>query len=104
MPPVKHVVLMKFKRDAPLEAAEEVMTLLADLKHTIPGIVDYSAGIQGSIEGLHQGFTHGFVMTFTDEAARDAYLPHPQHEAVKEKIIALLDGGLSGAVVFDWVE
>jgi len=38
-----------------------------------------------SPEGLGDGFTHAFLMTFADAAARDAYLPHPLHEAFKDK-------------------
>ena len=31
-------------------------------------------------------------MTFTDASARDAYLPHPDHETVKQSILPLVDG------------
>jgi hypothetical protein len=34
-------------------------------------------------EGLNDGLSHMFIMTFESEAARDAYLPHPEHEAFK---------------------
>jgi hypothetical protein len=43
-------------------------------------------------------------MTFADAPARDAYLPHPDHQAVYKKILPELDGGLAGAVDFDWLE
>ena len=33
--------------------------------------------------GSSQGYTHALIMTFTDAAARDAYLPHPENERVK---------------------
>jgi hypothetical protein len=42
-------------------------------------------------------------MTFTDARARDAYLPHPEHEQVKKLVLAILDGGLDGVVAFDFV-
>jgi hypothetical protein len=42
-------------------------------------------------------------MTFEDAASRDAYLPHPEHEKVKESVLAILDGGLDGVVAFDFV-
>jgi hypothetical protein len=78
--------------------------LTAALRHKIPGIRDFSWGPYSSPEGLHRGFTHGFAMTFADEASRDAYLPHPEHERVKAQIVEVLDGGLDAAVAFDWVE
>ncbi|MGL4479860.1 MAG: Dabb family protein, partial [Aeromonas veronii] len=41
-------------------------------------------------------FTHSVLMTFADEAARQRYLPHPDHDALKaifrpvlERIIVL---------------
>ncbi|MGL4507727.1 MAG: Dabb family protein, partial [Aeromonas sobria] len=43
-----------------------------------------------------EGFTHSVLMTFADEAARQRYLPHPDHDALKaifrpvlERIIVL---------------
>jgi len=41
-------------------------------------------------------------MGFEDAIARDAYLPHPEHEKVKAKILDLLEGGLDGVVAFDF--
>ena len=32
-------------------------------------------------EGLNQGCTHGFILTFHSEKDRDAYLEHPDHKA-----------------------
>ena len=103
MPRVKHVVLLRFKPVADEQIAE-VMADLAALKDKIPGLLDFSGGRNTSLEGLSKGYTHGFVMTFQDEASRDAYLPHPEHEKVKEKVFALLDGGLDGVHVMDCIE
>jgi hypothetical protein len=75
---------------------------LAALTRSIPGLLDCFAGANSSAEGLAKGFTHGFVMTFRDAASRDAYLPHPEHEKVKQKLLALIDGGAAGVVVLDW--
>ena len=65
---------------------------------TIPGIEDYVSGANCSPEGLNQGYTHGLVMTFTDAAARDAYLPHPDHERVKQAVLPHVES----VVVFDF--
>jgi len=51
---------------------------------------------------MQKGFTHGFCMTFADAAARDVYLPHPEHERVKALVLQVLDGGLDGVVAFDY--
>ena len=47
----------------------------------IPGILSMEHGVNNSPEKLNQGFTHVFQVTFTNAAARDAYLPHPAHKA-----------------------
>ena len=101
MPRVKHVVVMRLKPDAPVPA---IFQVLGDLQRAVPGLLDFSAGSYASPEGLNQGFTHGFVMTFADESARNHYLSHPDHEAAKHRIIPWLDGGLAGVVAFDWLE
>jgi hypothetical protein len=102
MKQIKHAVLLKFKSTTPSAKLEEIMAALDGLRGKIPGLLDFSGGAYSSPEGLNKGFTHGFVMTFTDAASRDAYLPHPEHEKVKEVIFPELDGGLDGVVAFDW--
>jgi hypothetical protein len=101
---VKHVVLLRFKREMPAEALTQLLASVDDLRYKIPGLLDVSAGSNSSSEGLAKRFTHGFVMTFADEASRDGYLPHPAHEVVKEQILHWIDGGADGVIVMDWVE
>ena len=102
MPQIKHAVLVKFKSSTPPAKIDEVFAALEGLKDKIPGLLDFTGGPYSSEEGLNKGFTHGFVMTFVDAAARDGYLPHPDHEVVKQLIVPELDGGLDGVVAFDW--
>ena len=64
--------------------------LIEDLPKRIPGILDLTWGPNLSTEGLDQGFTHSFVMVFKSAAARDAYLPHPEHQAVVQKLMPKL--------------
>lgn len=101
---VKHVVVLRYRRDIPPEKVREIFAALDKLRRQVPGLLDFSGGSYSSPEGLHKGFTHGFVMTFADEASRNGYLAHPDHEAVKALIIPWLDGGLDGVVAFDWLE
>jgi len=54
--------------------------------------------IVGSDEGLNQGYTHGFLMTFESIAARNAYLPHPEHERVKAELLLYIDS----VIAFDF--
>ena len=91
MSKVKHAVLVKFKETTTPEQIDQVFSDLLDLSEAIPGIEDYVAGPNNSSQGLSQGYTHGFIMTFTDAAARDAYLPHPDHKTFEQKALPLVD-------------
>ena len=91
MSKVKHIGFLKFKDGVGEEQIDEVFNQLLDLTETVDGIVDYVAGPNTSPEGLSQGYTHGFILTFLDAAARDAYLPHPQHQQFKDKFLPLIE-------------
>ena len=99
---ITHVVLLRLKKDLSKNQVDHVFAEIAALRGRIPGILSFSSGPYSSPEGLHRGYTHGFTMTFADAAARDAYLPHPEHERVKEIVLGALDGGLDGVIAFDY--
>ena len=99
---ITHLVLLKVRSDVSADRTRAVFEAIGGLRAKIDGITGYSWGPYSSPEGLNRGFTHGFSMTFTDAAARDAYLPHPEHELVKEQVLAILDGGLDGVLAFDY--
>ena len=98
MPNINHTVLLKFQPEVTDAQITQVFQDLANLKNTIPGILDFTGGPNNSPEGLADGFTHGFSMIFTDAQARDAYLPHPNHESFKQSALPLIDKVL----VFDY--
>jgi hypothetical protein len=99
---ITHMVLLRFKRSAPKPEIDRIFGELAGLQKKVPGILSFSGGPYSSPEGMQKGFTHGFCMTFQDAASRDAYLPHPEHEKVKKLVLSQLDGGLDGALAFDY--
>jgi len=84
------------------EEKKALFESVAALQQVIPGIVDVKYGPNVSPEGLHGGFADGFVVTFESASARDAYLVHPDHVAVGERIVSSTDGGLAGLMVFDF--
>jgi hypothetical protein len=98
MAKTKHIALFQFKEGTSEEQLNQLFDAILELSETVPGIEDYVAGINNSPEGRSRNFTHGFVMTFQDAAARDAYLGHPEHARVKELIHAIAADG----VVFDF--
>ena len=83
---VKHTVLIRFTDDTRSTVVDELSKGFEALASLVPGISAFEAGRNTSPEGLNRGFTHAFVMTFVDAAARDAYLPHPQHEIFVERL------------------
>ncbi|AFZ22659.1 Stress responsive A/B Barrel Domain-containing protein [Cylindrospermum stagnale PCC 7417] len=95
MPQVQHIVLLNFKEEVTTEKIIYLFGLLAELQQLIPGITYFSGGQNSSPEGLNQGYTHGFVMTFSSVEARDAYLPHSEHERVKSEILKCIESVLA---------
>jgi hypothetical protein len=91
MSKVKHVVLLKFKEGTTDEQTGKFFDDLLDLSETVPGIDDYVSGSNCSQEGRSQGLTHGFIMTFSNSAARDAYIVHPEHERFKAAGLPIVD-------------
>lgn len=79
-PPVRHVVAFKYKAGASADQIQQVTDAFRALATSIPGITAMEDGVNNSPEGKNLGFTHVYMLTFEDAAARDAYLPHPEHE------------------------
>lgn len=100
---ILHCVFLRFKSATTTSDKHAIYEAIVALKDVIPGIVDVKYGQNVSPEGLNGGFLDGFVMTLESTEARDAYLVHPSHVAVGERIVSLTDGGLAGLMVFDMV-
>jgi hypothetical protein len=97
---VRHVVVFKYKAGTTDAQIRQVTTALAALKDRIPGIVSFEHGVNHSPENLNKGFTHVYFITFTDAKARDAYLPHPEHQAFGKLLGSL--GVLEDVFVVDY--
>ena len=100
MPSVQHMVVVKFKPGTEPGVAERLFAALARLQRILPGIEYVRGGPYASPEGLNQGFTHGFLVTFRDAATRDNYLTHPEHEALKADILPAVEQ----VIAFDFEE
>jgi hypothetical protein len=98
MPLVKHFGVFQFKDGTPPEQIDSCFTSMEGMIGRIPGLLDFAFGPYDSDEGLNDGYTHGFIMTFESPGARDAYLPHPVHEEVKQVVVPHLER----LVVFDF--
>ena len=91
MSKIQHIALVKFKAETTPEQIDEIFSRLLDVTEIIPGIENFVSGPNNSPEALAQGYSHGMVMTFESSAARDAYLPHPEHEKFKTFVAPHID-------------
>nr|WP_250776274.1 Dabb family protein [Dyadobacter sp. MSC1_007] len=95
---LRHVVLFKFKDSATPAQVKEVEDAFRKLPSKIKEVKGFEWGTNNSPEGLAQGFTHVFFVTFESEAAREVYLPHPEHKA----FVKVLEPHLDKVLVVDY--
>ncbi|MDQ0394729.1 Dabb family protein [Labrys monachus] len=99
---IRHIVLCCLRADLTPAETQALLTAIRGMKAEIPGILAVAIGPDESPEGLARGYTHGFTVDFADRAARDAYLPHPDHVKVAGALVAATQGGADGILVFDF--
>lgn len=98
---IRHCVFVKFRADITSEERAEIYAGLNALVGQIEGLVSADFGPNISPEGQSKGFNDGFIMDLADDAARDRYLVEPAHKAAGAKLVAALEGGVAGLMVFD---
>jgi hypothetical protein len=96
--PVRHVVSFKFKADATPAQIHEIEAAFVALKTKIPQVQSLEWGTNVSDEKLDKGFTHMWVLSFSDAAALKTYIEHPEHQA----FVKLLKPSLDDAFVLDF--
>jgi len=95
---LRHVVLFSFKDDADADQVQSIVDGFAALPRAIPGIVAYEWGTNVSPEGLNDGFTHCFTLSFASAEDRDTYLSHPEHQ----RFVGTLGSVLARSLVLDY--
>lgn len=99
---INHIVLLKCRSDISHTQLQHVFSELQHLVDVIPGLLSCSSGANNSPEQISRGYTHAFHMQFSDSQARDAYLPHPQHQLVKLLIAQILATDDAPVLVIDY--
>lgn len=94
----RHFGMFQFKEGVGDAQIDECFSAMKGMIGKIPGFLEIEYGPYDSSEGLNDGYTHGFIMTFESPEAREAYLPHPVHEDVKDLVVPRLER----VVVFDF--
>ncbi len=95
---VRHYGMFQFHPEITPMEIDECFAEMRGMVGKIPGLLTIEHGTYESAEGMNDGFTHGFIMTFDTAASRDAYLPHPEHERVR----AIVVPRLARVIVFDF--
>lgn len=93
---VDHLVLFAVKEDAPAEDVEELLSSIRDLRGNVSNILDISVGENFSERG--GPYTHGLYVRFQTADDLHAYIEHPEHKKVVEK----LNAATSERVVVDY--
>lgn len=95
---LRHVVMLSFKPAAAADQVDAIVDGFGKLPAEIPGITAFEWGTNVSPEGLNDGFTHCFTLTFASAPDRDAYLDHPAHQ----RFVAQLLPSLERSLVLDY--
>ncbi len=88
---LRHIVMFKFKAEATDEQTVAIEKAFGELPKKINTIKGYEWGTNISKENKSQGFTHCFVVTFTDQKGLDIYTPHAAHQAFVKQLLPILD-------------
>ncbi|UPW20515.1 Dabb family protein [Agarivorans sp. TSD2052] len=95
---IRHILLIQLMPSANESQIEELKRLFESMPDKIAGVVSVEWGLNNSPEQKNQGYTHAVLMSFADEDARQRYLPHPEHEILKDLFRPLL----ADIIVFDY--
>ena len=88
---LRHLVLLRFKPTASAADIALIERAFCALRDLVDGVSALEWGTDTSPEGLAKGFTHAFMLSFDGAAQRDAYLPHPAHQAFVQQLKPVLD-------------
>jgi hypothetical protein len=78
---LRHLVLAKFKDDAPPGKVQAIEARMRSLESSIPEIAGFECGTSAGGRGMDQGFTHANLFSFESFEALEAYRVHPAHQA-----------------------
>jgi hypothetical protein len=95
---IRHIILIRFKSTAKIDEINELKASFESMPLKVEGVHSTEWGLNDSPEGKNKGYTHAVLMNFVDNAGRDNYLPHPEHDELKKIFGPILDD----LVVFDY--
>lgn len=95
---IRHIILIKFKLTAKTNEINALKESFESMPLKVEGVDSVEWGLNNSPEGKNKGYTHAVLMNFVDDAGRNNYLPHPEHDELKKLFRPILDD----LIVFDY--
>jgi hypothetical protein len=95
---IREVVLLAFREGVPSERLRAFETAFTNLRQQIDEIRELEWGLNASRENLAAGFSHCFLVTFDNLAARDRYVDHPDYRAA----LAMMEPWIEKRLVVDY--
>ena len=86
---VFHVFAFQWKPNATDAQKQKAAKDIAAFQGQIPGLLQTHVGPNISPRG--KGYSFGGIMQFKDQAALDAYVQHPSHQALLAWLVPLID-------------
>ena len=86
---VFHAFAFQWKPDTTDAQKTKAALEIAAFQGKIPGLLQTHVGANISPRG--KGYTFGGIMQFKDQAALDAYVQHPSHQALLQWLVPLID-------------
>ncbi len=95
---IQHIVMLNLADDTGLP---DVMIDLADLVGEIDGFTGFSHGPNIDVEGKTPDYPYGFICSFRDLSALEAYASDPRHQALGGRLVGMCNGGGDGIMAID---
>ena len=86
---VFHIFAFQWKPGTTDAQIEKATRDIKSFQGVIPGLLQTHVGPNISPRG--KGYTFGGLMQFKDQAALDAYVQHPSHQALLKWLVPLID-------------
>lgn len=96
-----HLVMMEADADGAMDLIAEAVAILETLPGKIVGFTEFRHGPNRDYEAKSQRYPYGFVCSFDDKAALDAYTADPDHQRAGAMLVASCSQGADGIFVVD---
>lgn len=98
---IKHCVFLNLAPEAEFDRLMDAYEMIGEVLDEIDGVYDYAAGPNRDFEGKSPAYETGFIITFMNKDALDAYAVHPKHQEAGAILTSLCFNGSDGIIVFD---